>query len=151
MIEAQSRYINGLIAPVLSARKSGQTLSLAPKTAKVREYNTRLQEELLASSFNDPNCNSWYKNEKGLITNNWSRTVVEYQNMLATVNYEDYDAEGSGTADVKRKKALKIGRVQEESSVSDRTILALGVMGTAAVVGGFLLRNSKYLSSIRAR
>jgi hypothetical protein len=151
MIEAQSRYINGLITPVLNARKDGKALSLAPRSTKVKEYNTRLQEELQSSSFNDPNCNSWYKNESGLITNNWSRTVVDYQNMLATVDYEDYDAEGSGTEIVKRKPQLKIGRVKEETSVSDKTILALGVVSTAAVVGGFFLRNSKYLTSIRAR
>lgn len=153
MIEAQSRYINGLISPVLSARKEGKALSLSPKAEKVKEYNTRLQEELQASSFNDPNCNSWYKNEKGLITNNWSRTVIDYQNMLSTVDYENFEAEGSGTEIARRRKQLKIGRVKEESSVSDRTILTtLGLVSTAAVVGGFLWRNSsRVMSSIRAR
>ena len=151
MIEAQSRYINGLIKPVLEARKHGKALSLRPKTEKVKEYNAKLQAELQKSSFNDPSCQSWYKTENGKITNNWSRTVIDYQNQLSKVDYDDYEAEGSGASIVRDKPKLNIGRVQEESSVSDRTLLALGVVSTAAIVGGFLMRNSKYLSSIRVR
>jgi hypothetical protein len=63
MIEAQSRYINGLISPILSARRENKTLSLSPKASKVISYNERVQEVLLKSSFNDPNCNSWYKKQ----------------------------------------------------------------------------------------
>lgn len=74
MIEAQSRYINGLIKPVLEARNQGNALSLTPKRGKIEEFNEEIQRELRASAFNDPNCDSWYKNEAGLITNNWSRT-----------------------------------------------------------------------------
>jgi hypothetical protein len=151
MIEAQSRYINGLIAPVLEARKQGKALSLSPKVEKVKEYNTRLQEELQKSSFNDPNCASWYKTESGIITNNWSRTVIDYQEQLATVDYEDYVAEGDATDLVRKKKQLKIGRVKEETSVSDRTLMLFGAVSTAAVVGGWLMRNSKYLSGLRVR
>jgi hypothetical protein len=39
MIESQSRYINGLIKPVIAARTAGKALSLTPKTEKVKEYN----------------------------------------------------------------------------------------------------------------
>lgn len=151
MIESQSRYINGLIKPVLDARREGKSLSLTPRSEKVKEYNARLQNELQASSFNDPNCHSWYKNESGRITNNWSRTVIDYQKQLANLEYQDYDAEGSGADIVARKKELKVGRVQEESSVSDRTLLLLGGLSTAALVGGWFLRNSRYLSSIRVK
>lgn len=151
MIEAQSRYINGLIKPVLDARRTGKALSLAPKPEKVKEYNARVQKILLNSSFNDPNCNSWYKNEAGLITNNWSGTVVEYQDLLSKVDYEDYEVEGSGTGLVREKPVLKIGRVREESSVSDRTLMLLGAVSTAAVVGGWLARNSRYLAALKVR
>jgi hypothetical protein len=85
MIEAQSRYINGLITPVLEARKEGKVLSLTPKSEKVKEYNAQIQSELQKSSFNDPSCQSWYKTESGRITNNWSRTVIDYQNQLSKV------------------------------------------------------------------
>ena len=151
MIESQSRYINGLIKPVLEARKQGKALALSPKAEKVKEYNTKLQQELQQSSFNDPNCNSWYKNENGIITNNWSRTVVDYQEQLSKVEYDDYEAEGTGVDIVRQKPELKVGRVKEETLVSDRTLMALGALSTAALVGGWLMRNSRYLSAIRAR
>lgn len=74
MIEAQSRYINALIKPVLEAREHGKALSLTPKPSRIEAFNEEIQGELRASTFNDPNCKSWYKNDAGLITNNWSRT-----------------------------------------------------------------------------
>jgi hypothetical protein len=69
MIESQSRYINGLIKPVLEARKKGRALSLRPKKEKVDAYNAKVQEVLKHSSFNDPNCQSWYKTETGKSAN----------------------------------------------------------------------------------
>jgi len=145
MIEAQSRYINGLIAPVLAARRQGSSLSLSPKASVVKAYNARVQEVLLKSSFNDPNCNSWYKNDAGLITNNWSGTVVEYQKNLARVDFEDYEVEGSGVDVVREKPVVDLGRVREETLVSDRVITVMGVLSVGAVAAGFVLRNSKYL------
>ncbi|CAK4032395.1 Baeyer-Villiger monooxygenase [Lecanosticta acicola] len=151
MIESQSRYINGLIKPVLEARKGGKALALMPKKDVMEEYNKQIQSELRDSAFNDPNCNSWYKNEAGIITNNWSRTVVEYQKMVEVVDYSDFDTEGSGEEVLKRGKKLHVGRVKEESTVSDRTLMVMGAVSTAAVVGGWLLRNSRYLEKIRVR
>lgn len=151
MIESQSRYINGMIAPVLEARKAGKSLSLSPRKDKLKEYNETVQAELRQSSFNDPNCNSWYKNEAGIITNNWSRTVVDYQKMLENVEFDDYEVEGSGAELAKQKKRKHVGRAKEETSVSDRTLMLLGVLSTAAVAGGWLMRNSRYLQSLRVR
>jgi hypothetical protein len=151
MIEAQSRYINGLITPILSARQQNKSLSLSPKASKVIAYNERVQEVLLKSSFNDPNCNSWYKNEAGLITNNWSGTVIEYQKMLARVDFEDYEVEGTDVQIVREKSVVELGRVHEETMVSDRVIAAMGILSVGAVAAGFVLRNSKYLSGMRVR
>ncbi|KAK1815078.1 hypothetical protein LTR12_010502 [Friedmanniomyces endolithicus] len=151
MIESQSRYINGLIRPVLEARRRGEGLSLAPRVERVEEYNEEVQRVLMESSFNDPSCNSWYKNEAGLITNNWSGTVVEYQQMLSQVDYDDYDAEGSGAAIVREKRTHTVGRVVEESQVSDTTLVVMGLLSTAALVGGFLMRNPRYLRGLRVR
>ena len=150
MIEAQSRYINGLITPILSARKNGHALSLTPLKAPLNAYNAQIQKELANSTFNDPNCQSWYKNEKGIITNNWSRTVVEYQKMVEDVKFEEYEVEGEGRESVQRRK-VHVGRVKEETAVSDRTMMVMGAVGTAAVVVGWVLRNSRYLQSIRVR
>lgn len=149
MIEAQSRYINGLIAPVLDARRSGKALSLSPKREVVAAYNRKLQEVLRNSSFNDPNCNSWYKNDAGLITNNWSGTVIEYQEKLSKVDFDDYEVEGSGKEAVERKPVVQLGRVHEETFVSDRLIATLSVLSVGAVAAGWVLRNSKYLSRLR--
>lgn len=145
MIEAQSRYINGLISPVLSARRANNSLSLSPKPSVVAAYNAHVQEILLKSSFNDPACNSWYKNDAGLITNNWSGTVVEYQKRLAKVDFDDYEIEGDGKEIVEKKPVLELGRVREETLVSDRVIAALGVLSVGAVAAGWFLRNSRGL------
>ncbi|KAL1609978.1 hypothetical protein SLS60_001643 [Paraconiothyrium brasiliense] len=150
MIEAQSRYISGLIKPVLEARKKGKVLSLTPKKERLVEYNAQLQKELQNSTFNDPNCQSWYKNEKGIITNNWSRTVVEYQKMVQDVSFEDYVVDGSGKHEMEKGKTIHVGRVKEESTVGDKTLL-IGVVSTAALLGGWVLRNSRYLRSTGMR
>ena len=88
MIEAQSKYINVLIKAVVDARRNGETLTIQPNAKRFQDYNEEIQLELEGSSFADPNCNSWYKmRESGRITNNWSRTVVDYQKVsLARAN-----------------------------------------------------------------
>jgi hypothetical protein len=152
MIEAQSRYINSLIAPVLSAHSASLTLSLSPKPSVVEAYNARIQAVLQKSSFNDPSCNSWYKNEAGLITNNWSGTVVEYQKQLENVDFGDYVVEGSGRGVVgDGREVRKVGRVREETLVGDGWVAALGVLSVGAVATGWDLRNSRGLSGVRIR
>jgi hypothetical protein len=148
MIEQQSRYINGLIAPVLDARKQGKAISLSPKPEVVAAYNEKVQEVLLNSSFNDPNCNSWYKNEAGKITNNWSGTVVEYQQKLSNVDFDDFIVEGSAA---KPSGKAHVGRVVEETRISDRMITALGLLSVGAVAAGWLMRNQRYLSVLQAK
>ena len=59
MIEAQSRYINALIAPILEARMQGVTLGISPKQGSIDKYNDLVQAVLRNSSFADPACNSW--------------------------------------------------------------------------------------------
>ncbi|KAJ9639467.1 hypothetical protein H2199_006501 [Coniosporium tulheliwenetii] len=135
MIEAQSRYLNAMVKA---------KLALKPRPERVKEYNDEVQEILNKSSFADPSCNSWYKNEEGRITNNWSGTVIEYQDMLSKVNWDDYIAEGSGAEMVKGKGETKLGRVQEETSVSNLT-LALGALSALAVGVGYFARGSRLL------
>jgi len=80
MIEAQSRYINALIKEVLKARRTRGQLVIQPNADRVKAFNEEIQKELQQSSFNDPKCGSWYKREdNGKITQNWSRTVIAYQ------------------------------------------------------------------------
>lgn len=111
----------------------------------MKEYNDRIQALLRSSSFADPNCSSWYKRDDGIITNNWSSTVIDYQHEMSKVQWEDYLAEGSGRDLVFEKKATKVGRVREETLLSDRSLL----VGAASVVAmaGYLVARPKLLKS----
>jgi cation diffusion facilitator CzcD-associated flavoprotein CzcO len=73
MIECQARYIVGCIE---------QALGLGLKFIDVRPevmaaYNTAIQRKLAGSVWAQVD-HSWYKNEAGLITNNWSGSTLEY-------------------------------------------------------------------------
>ncbi|TIA21567.1 cyclohexanone monooxygenase [Aureobasidium pullulans] len=154
MIEAQSRYINALISPILSARKQNLFLSIRPKSSRMIEFNSRLQRELQNSAFADPNCQSWYKNDDGLITNNWSGNVVEYQEITGKVDWkEDYEIEGDGKGGLEGKGESRIGRVREESIVSNEVLGVVGVVGVVAVaMAGWVGRGGgRWLGNLRVR
>ncbi|TKX23035.1 FAD-binding monooxygenase-like protein 4 [Elsinoe australis] len=137
MIEAQSRYINALISRVLSARRQGQQLALCPKQERVDEYNAWIQKRLEGTSFADPSCQSWYKNEEGLITNNWCGTVVEYQKLLEVVRWGDFEVQGDGKEKVESEgKETYIGRVKEETTFSSAAVAVMGVASLAGAVAG---------------
>ncbi|KAF1847357.1 flavin-binding monooxygenase-like protein [Cucurbitaria berberidis CBS 394.84] len=155
MIEAQSRYLNTLVSAVLDGRNRGNRVGLMPKQRRTDEFNDQIQEILKKSSFADPACQSWYKNKEGRITNNWSGTVVEYQEMLSKVDWEDFETTGlrnengvtgAGTnVSASRvvfgsgKQETKIGRVHEETSVSN-TVLALGTLSAVAAGAAWVYR-----------
>lgn len=142
MLEAQSRYLNGLVGEVLRAKQQGQKLSLKPSPVAMKEFNDRIQALLRESSFADPNCNSWYKRADGIITNNWSGTVVEYQEELSQIQWEDYIADGSGKDLIANKGPKKLGRIREESFFSNMSLL-IGTFGALAVAGGYLAARPK--------
>jgi hypothetical protein len=137
MIEAQSRYLNALVSAVLDARNRGARIGLMPKQSRTDAFNNDIQAILEKSSFADPKCGSWYKNKDGKITNNWSGTVIEYQDMLSKVDWEDFETTDSlgGQRSASKvvfgggKKETKIGRVHEETYVSN-TALVLGAVST---------------------
>jgi hypothetical protein len=52
---------------------------------------------------------------------------------------------------IKKKPVIELGRVREETLVSDKLIAAMGVLSVGAVAAGFVMRNSKYLSGLRLR
>ena len=137
MIEAQSMYINTLISATIAARKAGKTLRLEPKQAVLDQYNKEIQHKLRNSAFADPKCNSWYKNEAGLITNNWCGTVIEYQKKTQALKWADYEVDGSAKGDLKDKKW---GRVIEENIIPSAVLTGLG---SVLLVGltGLILRS----------
>ncbi|KAL4932844.1 flavin-containing monooxygenase [Aspergillus undulatus] len=144
MIEAQSQYLNAIVGKVLRARAQGKTLAMKPDVDALRKFNQELQAELARSSFADSNCSSWYKTEEGKITNNWSGTVVDYQRNLSKLRWEDYVVEGTAKDIVKPQEVTHLGRVHEETYISNRS-LALTAGSVLAVVGGVLLRGSNLL------
>jgi hypothetical protein len=146
MIEAQSRYLNGMVGEVIHARQQGKTLSLKPKLAVLQSFNEKLQNALKSTSFADPNCNSWYKRDDGVITNNWSGTVVDYQVKLSQVQWQDYIVDGTGKGELGAKAPTKVGRVREESLLSDTSLLVVGVVSLLSAAG-YLAARSKLLKA----
>ncbi|OGE56327.1 hypothetical protein PENARI_c003G05697 [Penicillium arizonense] len=141
MIEAQSRYLNGIVGEVIRARQKGKTLSLKPKLAVLKTFNEKLQTALRNTSFADPNCNSWYKRDDGVITNNWSGTAIDYQLNLSKVEWQDYVVDGTGKGDVEGKATTKLGRVREETLLSDTSLLIVGAVSLLSAVGYFAARS----------
>ncbi|KAJ5561938.1 hypothetical protein N7535_003600 [Penicillium sp. DV-2018c] len=145
MIEAQSRYLNTLVTEVIRARQEGKALALRPEPSALQSFNDRIQAILRNTSFADPNCNSWYKRDDGVITNNWSGTVVDYQRELSKVQWQDYISEGSGRDRVVGKATTKVSHVNEETLLTDKS-LVVGVV-TVLAAAGYLVARSKRLKA----
>lgn len=140
MIEAQSRYINGLIKPVLEARRQGGMLSLTPRPEKTAAYNAELQRRLKDFAVNDSQCDNWYKTGSGLITNLWPGMVLEFQKLMERVDYGDYDAEGSFTHIVRERPLRMVGRVVEEGGILEKlSFTKAAVLSLGMIIGGLLL------------
>lgn len=155
MIEAQSRYINALIGVILDAKRQGGVV-LRPREDVTERYYEMIQKELRNSVFWDEKVESWYKNDQGVIVNNFSRSVVEYQKLVEKVDLGEFEVEewgfekGEGDGDEKKKIARRegkrkdeivyVGRVREETVVSDRMLMVMGVVSTVAVAGAWAVR-----------
>ncbi|KAF5548882.1 flavin-binding monooxygenase-like family [Fusarium mexicanum] len=127
MIEAQARYLVPLVTRVVKSRARGGKLSVVPKASRVQKWNTDLQNTLGSSTFADPRCSSWYKTDSGVVLNNWSGTVVEYQKLLSKVDWSDYELEGDGGENLPTGKE-HIGRVVEETLFSTQQLVSVTVL-----------------------
>lgn len=136
MIEAQAMYINTLIKKVKAGRDRGGNISIEPKLSVDKAYNEEIQARLSKSAFADPNCNSWYKNDAGLITNNWSDAVIPYQKRTSTLNWDDFEINGPGAEDIKKEGKVSWPRVIEETQISNTMVLAGIVTAAGAVIAG---------------
>ncbi|KAK5044464.1 hypothetical protein LTR84_010745 [Exophiala bonariae] len=144
MIEAQSRYVARMILEVTKARERGETLKIVPRQTKLDAYNREIQERLAKSTFASPKCNSWYKTEAGVVINNWSGNVLEYQSLLSSVDWSDFELSGSAAANVSEARSSYIGRVVEESPgwlalAQTSAVTILLVAATAMVLSRFLI------------
>lgn len=154
MIEAQSRYINALIGVILDAKRQGGTVMVRPKEDVTERYYEMIQKELRNSVFWDEKVESWYKNDQGVIVNNFSRSVVEYQKLVEKLDLGEFEVEEwcfeKGEGDEKKKvekregkrkdEIVYVGRVREETVVSDRMLMVMGVVSTVAVAGAWAVR-----------
>ncbi|MCI4643316.1 MAG: NAD(P)/FAD-dependent oxidoreductase [Hyphomonadaceae bacterium] len=87
MMERQVEYA----LAALDELEAAGAKSLAPKPAAQAAWNAQLQKDLEKTVWADPHCSSWYKNEAGLITQNWSGNCAAFAASLAEVKLEDYE------------------------------------------------------------
>ena len=131
-IEAQSLYITTLISAVIGAKRHGKTLCLEPKQEVVTQYNNEVQARLAKSTFADPKCTSWFKDEKGRITTNWSGSAIAYQQRTSYVDWGDFEILGTAGRDLQERGQTRWKRVVEETQVSNRMAAIAGVGAMAA-------------------
>ena len=79
----------------------------------------------------------------GMITQNWSGTVIEYQKLLSEVNWDDYMLSGNDAEKLQHQKD-RLGRVVEETLVS-YTTMGLTAASVLAVAVGVALRGPRLL------
>lgn len=86
MMEQQTAYVLELLAE--AGRRTADVVEVRDQA--MDEYNARLQADLAKSVWAD-DCDSWYKTDSGLITNNWSSTTSRYRALLARVDADEYE------------------------------------------------------------
>lgn len=138
MIEPQSCFIIGLVAPVLEARKKGKALRIRPRK---NDYNDEIQARPIETTFASNLCRSWHKNADGTVTNNWFGTVIEYQQRLSKIRWSDFELESDtnmGGSLCVGETAL--GRVEEERSPAlDLSAKRMWIVIASAAVTGLAL------------
>ncbi|KAL6720643.1 hypothetical protein ACLMJK_002568 [Lecanora helva] len=122
-IEAQSLYLIRLISAVLTQKRKGRTLTVQPKPEVVERYDREVQDQLSRSTFADPSCTSWFKDEHGRITTNWCGSAIDYQKRTCYLDWNDYEVLGSGAAEVQKRGVERWRRRVEETQVSDRNCI----------------------------
>ncbi len=86
MIECQVNYIISAVKNMASLNL--KTLDL--KASKMAEFADYLKARL-ATSVWEKECDSWYKNEAGKVTNNWPDFTYIYKEATEKINLQDYD------------------------------------------------------------
>jgi len=87
MLERQVEYAVKALDGLDQAGKA----AMVPTRAAQDRFNADVQADLDNTVWADPACNSWYKNEHGKITQNWSSHTRDYAAAVADVKLEDYE------------------------------------------------------------
>lgn len=85
MIERQVNYILQCLAEV--DRRKAASLDVTP--GAMSDYNSRLQQDFEGTVWT-ADCNSWYRNAAGKITNNWPGFTVGYWWMMRHPDFRDF-------------------------------------------------------------
>lgn len=86
MLEAQANYI----AQAVQTLSRHNADAMMPDDKVQAKFNAQLQKDLKKRVWADPNCQSWYKNEQGVITQNWSSHTRDYNEVMSAFRPEDY-------------------------------------------------------------
>jgi cation diffusion facilitator CzcD-associated flavoprotein CzcO len=86
MIECQATYV--LDAVKTLQKKGAKSLNL--KADKMHEFADYLKARLSTSVW-EKECDSWYKNEAGKVTNNWPDFTYIYEKATKKIDLDDYD------------------------------------------------------------
>lgn len=87
MMERQIDYVGAMLAGLGEQKAKSATIKPEAQARFMAELQTALGRTVWA----DPSCNSWYKNEKGQITQNWGGNCTSYADAVSTVIWEDYE------------------------------------------------------------
>lgn len=86
MLERQVEYA----VKVTDAMADANYQAFEPTKTAQDSFNADLQRRLAETVWADPTCSSWYKNDEGLITQNWCGSTQDYADEVANVVMEDY-------------------------------------------------------------
>lgn len=87
MLEHQVAYTVRALAGLRERSKQSMDVT----GSALARFNEKLQQDLARTTWADPRCHSWYKNDKGHITQNWSSHVRGYGAATAAIDWADYD------------------------------------------------------------
>ena len=86
MLERQVEYAVKALTELHAKGASAMDVTEAAQT----RFNKTLQADLAKTTWADPHCRSWYKNEHGDITQNWSSHTRDYAKATERVDWADY-------------------------------------------------------------
>lgn len=75
-----------------------------------------------------------------MIPNNWSGAAVDYQKTMSSLDWNEFDAEGTAAEALRARPVAKIGRVVEETQVGKTLAVTLVVGMAGLAVGGYMSR-----------
>ncbi len=90
--ECEMRYILGCIKLLLEEGKA----ALDCKREVHDEYNREIDAGNAEMAWGAPSVSSWYKNEKGRVTQNWPFTLLEFWERTKAPDPRDYEFVGGG-------------------------------------------------------